>query len=568
MRRPASTDPDRQSPLKLTLDLSNLRRKLRSTASFDEGRLGAFEAKGVIQDSIHGFIPINAGEYWLLQTPFLRRLHGIKQLGMAYLVFPSARHSRLEHSLGVMHLASLIANKVVHLARKDPRLHSALFTREGAEPEEALVQVARLAGLLHDIGHLAYSHMTEEAVKDLARFSEGDAASRELFGELSFLGAGTLKVHEAYTQAFIEMLIRTASESLAGGPLAELPQFLEAARASLVRAPSSKGGVGDLQELGLRAEALRLIHDIVSNEIADADRLDYLQRDAQATGIVYGQIDADRLVHGITVEVSDDEPVLSLDIKSMQTLEDIFDARYKMYRSVYFHHKVIAFTKAVSAFIRSVAGEWATNLMPLYGGQSLYQVLMPSRLARAIIEDRYYLDDSELDYMIKVYAAVGKSSRRWALSLLERRDLLPISIVKRSEELIIMAEEVLRSHGVGETPDNIAGLLRLVVNRLTEIEDSVRTMFGDGVRLDGFVGEVISPEKMNRGGIKVFGWRESLYLRGLAEEGKIPVLLIYAYSDDERTHACVLRGRVDELRRRARDEIRRVMEDSVQQLRG
>ena len=539
---------------------------MRSKASFDEGRLGAFEAKGVIQDSIHGFIPINAGEYWLLQTPFLRRLHGIKQLGMAYLVFPSARHSRLEHSLGVMHLASLIANKVVQLARKDPRLHSALFLRNGAAPEEALIQVARLAGLLHDIGHLAYSHMTEEAVKDLARFSEGDAASRELFGELSSLGAGTLKVHEAYTQAFIEGLIRTASEGLTGGPLADLPLFLEAARASLVRGPESKGK--DLQELGLRAESLRLIHEIVSNEIADADRLDYLQRDAQATGIVYGQIDADRLVHGITVEVSEDEPVLSLDIKSMQTLEDIFDARYKMYRSVYFHHKVIAFTKAVSAFIRSVAGEWASDLVPLYGGQSLYQVLMPSRLARAIIEDRYYLDDSELDYMIKVYAGAGRSSRRWALSLLDRRDLLPISIVKRSEELIIMAEEVLRAHGVSETPDNIAGLLRLVVNRLTEIEDSVRAIFGDGVRLDGFVGEVINPEKMNRGGIKVFGWRESLYLRGLAEEGKIPVLLIYAYSDDERAHACVLRGRVDELRRRARDEIRRVMEDSVRQLRA
>ena len=539
---------------------------MRSKASFDEGRLGAFEAKGVIQDSIHGFIPINAGEYWLLQTPFLRRLHGIKQLGMAYLVFPSARHSRLEHSLGVMHLASLIANKVVQLARKDPRLHSALFLRNGAAPEEALIQVARLAGLLHDIGHLAYSHMTEEAVKDLARFSEGDAASRELFGELSSLGAGTLKVHEAYTQAFIEGLIRTASEGLMGGPLADLPLFLEAARASPVRGPESKGK--DLQELGLRAESLRLIHEIVSNEIADADRLDYLQRDAQATGIVYGQIDADRLVHGITVEVSEDEPVLSLDIKSMQTLEDIFDARYKMYRSVYFHHKVIAFTKAVSAFIRSVAGEWASDLVPLYGGQSLYQVLMPSRLARAIIEDRYYLDDSELDYMIKVYAGAGRSSRRWALSLLDRRDLLPISIVKRSEELIIMAEEVLRAHGVSETPDNIAGLLRLVVNRLTEIEDSVRAIFGDDVRLDGFVGEVINPEKMNRGGIKVFGWRESLYLRGLAEEGKIPVLLIYAYSDDERTHACVLRGRVDELRRRARDEIRRVMEDSVRQLRA
>ncbi len=541
---------------------------MRSTASFSEDRLGAFESKGVIQDSIHGYIPINAGEYWLLQTPFLRRLHGIKQLGMAYLVFPSARHSRLEHSLGVMHLASLMASKVVQLARKDPRVHAALFLRDGPGPEEAFVQVARLAGLLHDLGHLAYSHMTEEAVEDLARFSEGKEGSRELFSELSGLWAGGLKVHEAYTQAFLNGLIRSASERLGGGPLAELPLLLEAARASLVKPHQAPSGGRDLEELGLRAGALKLIHDIVSNEIADADRLDYLQRDAQATGIVYGNIDADRLVYGITVVLVEDEPVLNLDIKSMQTLEDVFDARYKMYRSVYFHHKVIALTKAVSAFIRSVASDWAPGLMPLYGDQSLYQALMPSRLTKAILDDRYYLDDSELDYMIKQYAASDRPSRRWALSLLDRRDLLPISIVKRSEELIIMAEEVLRGHAMSETPDNVSRLLTLVVNRLTEIEDSVRRRFGDSVRLDGFVGEVIGIDKIYSGGIRVFGWRESLYLRGLAEEGKIPVLLIYAYSNDERTHAEALRGRVDCLRRHAKDEIRSVMEDSVHQLRS
>ncbi len=534
--------------------------------SFDEERLGAFEPKGVIQDSIHGFVPINKAEYWVLQTPFLRRLHGVKQLGMAYLVFPSARHSRLEHSLGVMHLASLVASKVVRVARKSPRVGGSLFLTDEASAEEAFVQVARLAGLLHDIGHLAYSHMTEEAIMDLARYSEEGPGPRELFAELSSLGRGSLKVHEAYTQALLDELIRMADESAAESQLPGLPRFLEAARASLVQSTLDSVREGEFGDLGLRPEALKIIHDIVSNEIADADRLDYLQRDAQATGIVYGNIDAERLVHGITVGIVDGQPVLSLDIKSLQTLEDIFDARYKMYRSVYFHHKVIALTKAVSAFIRSVATEWRPGALPLYGDLSLYEILRPSRLARAVMEDRYYFDDAELDYVIKLYASIGRVSRRWALSLLDRRDLLPISIVKRSEELTIMAEEVLRSRGLRETPDSVSRLLGLVVNRLTDIEERVSSRFKGGLRLDSFVGEVISLEKMYKGGIRVFDWDESLYLKGLAEEGKIPVLLIYAYSNDESGHVGVIRARAEEVREATKSEIRQVMYEGAREI--
>ncbi|MGC9210316.1 MAG: HD domain-containing protein [Acidilobus sp.] len=537
--------------------------------AFDEDRLGAFEQKGVIQDSIHGFIPINRAEYWLLQTPFLRRLHGIKQLGMAFLVFPSARHSRLEHSLGVMHLATLIAMRVVQVARRDPKVRDAIFQTDKPSAVNSFVQVARLTGLLHDLGHLAYSHMTEEAVTSLAMYSEEGKGSAELFKELSGLGHGKIKVHEAYTQAFIDGLVKLASEAPAEAAVDTIQPFLTLVKSTLAKDLEGRQDTprSALEELGLREGALSVIRDIISNEIADADRLDYLQRDAQATGIVYGNIDADRLVSGITVNVINDEPVLSLDIKSLQTLEDVFDARYKMYRSVYFHHKVIALTKAVTYFMRSLAFEWRSDAIPLYEGLSLYEVLSPSRLTNAILEDRYYFDDAELDNVVRFYAARGKLSRRWALSLLDRRDLLPISIVKRSEELIIMAEDVLRSANVPVNPDNVSKLLVYAVSRLNQINDKVKKRLSVDVKLDDFKENVINPQKLYSGGLRVFGWEQSLYLRSLAEEGKIPVVLLYAYADDDKVHVDWVRKRAEELRELTKAELRDVMMEGLDELR-
>ncbi|MGC9071519.1 MAG: HD domain-containing protein [Acidilobus sp.] len=534
---------------------------------FDEERLGAFEQKGVVEDSIHGFIPINRAEYWLLQTPFLRRLHGVKQLGMAFLVFPSARHSRLEHSLGVMHLASLMASRIAYVARKDQRVYDTVFLTDDPDVINSFIQVARLTGLLHDLGHLAYSHMTEEAVMSLAEYSEGGKGSAELFRELSGLSGGKIKVHEAYTQAFLDELARLASESPRDASLDNLSDYLLLAKGALTGDVNViKDAHRVLEEHGLRDGAIKVIHEIISNEIADADRLDYLQRDAQATGIVYGNIDADRLVHGITVSAINEEPVLSLDIKSLQTLEDIFDARYKMYRSVYFHHKVIAITKAVTYFIRSLASDWQTGAISLYEGLSLYEVLRPSTLSKAVLEDRYYLDDAELDNMVKFYASHGNFSRRWALSLLDRRDLLPISIVKRSEELTIMAEEVLRSRDITVNPDNVGRLLGYVVNRLGQVNDKVAKRLSADVKLDSFTESVISPQRLYSGGLRVFGWEQSLYLRALAEEGKIPVVFLYAYSNNERLHAEGLRKRANELRELAKEELREMMLEGLSEL--
>ncbi|MFH1450699.1 MAG: HD domain-containing protein [archaeon] len=99
-----------------------------------------------IRDAIHGTIGIDDLETDLLDAPEMQRLRGVKQLGFAYLVYPSATHTRFEHSLGAYYLARKLAR---YLELK---------------PEDA--QKVRTAALLHDIGHGPFSHTTEVAVSD------------------------------------------------------------------------------------------------------------------------------------------------------------------------------------------------------------------------------------------------------------------------------------------------------------------------------------------------------------------------------------------------------------------
>ncbi|MEM2672224.1 MAG: HD domain-containing protein, partial [Candidatus Hadarchaeales archaeon] len=94
-----------------------------------------------IHDPIHGSLRVGGPYLDLLDTPEMQRLRGIRQLGMAYLVFPGGNHSRFEHSLGVL-----------HLVKKFGEL-------QGLEEEELLLLGA--AALLHDIGHPPFSHPLE-----------------------------------------------------------------------------------------------------------------------------------------------------------------------------------------------------------------------------------------------------------------------------------------------------------------------------------------------------------------------------------------------------------------------
>ena len=104
---------------------------------------------------VHGSIPFNVRERDIINHPFVQRLRSISQLGLAQFVFPGATHTRFSHALGVMHLTGRVFDQLIREVERETGVPLAPEERDRAR------QVARLAGLLHDLGHPPFSHTFE-----------------------------------------------------------------------------------------------------------------------------------------------------------------------------------------------------------------------------------------------------------------------------------------------------------------------------------------------------------------------------------------------------------------------
>lgn len=233
-----------------------------------------------IFDPVHRFIELDDAEARLLDVPHLQRLRRLRQLGLAYLAFPSAEHSRFTHALGALAVGTRAFDALV---QSGPEFF--------ADAASAAYQrrLVRAALLLHDIGHGPFSHACE-----------------------SVLGVR----HEDRT---IELL--------------ELP-ILRGALAALDVEPDDVLGL-ILGDPGTRYPALR---ELVSGPNLDADRMDYLQRDAYFTGVVSGRFDVEQLLASLRLFERDGKAVLGIDARGVVALESFVTARYMMFASVYFHH--------------------------------------------------------------------------------------------------------------------------------------------------------------------------------------------------------------------------------------
>lgn len=273
-----------------------------------------------VYDPIHGFVSINPLEAaWLKSTWFLR-LQSIHQLGAAYRVFPGAKHTRFEHSLGVMHLASRIFD---HLSFHTPFLPS--------KTKEFYRQLLRIAALAHDIGHLPFSHTAESLVlKDLC--------------------------HEAWTIKIIES--KNVKDFLK--PLIEEGEHLGLDALDLIK----KIAIGEKKfrkyclDIPFSPEETILSH-LVTGDFFGADRMDYLLRDAKASGLSYGLFDHEQLIMSLLVENDPmtKKPSLMIDQKGIQACESLLVARYFMYQRLYMNPKVQAASYPMSHIVKKVIDE-------------------------------------------------------------------------------------------------------------------------------------------------------------------------------------------------------------------
>jgi HD superfamily phosphohydrolase len=164
----------------------------------------------LIRDAVHGDIQLGALEVELIDTPEFQRLRGIKQLGTAYLVFPSALHTRFEHSLGT----SWMAYRLIHSIRRTYAMNA---------DEESLI---RITALLHDITHIPFGHTLEDERRVLPRHDKDQQRVRQFLEEGSI---GRILEREGLQHAIVEALRKPGSliADITGGSIsADLLDYL------------------------------------------------------------------------------------------------------------------------------------------------------------------------------------------------------------------------------------------------------------------------------------------------------------------------------------------------------
>ena len=275
---------------------------------------GPFE----IRDPIHGFVELDDWEREIVNHPVFQRLRRIRQLGLTDMVYPGATHSRFEHSLGVMHIATRMFDAIVS-RRRDFLEATYNYDDVGLARDR---RILRLAALLHDVGHAPFSHGAEDLMPEFEKDKQ--------------------YTHEDYSAAIVAKVMRDVIESH------PFNQNHDIKAQDIADFLAGKPSVGR-----------RLFWTNLVDGQLDADRADYLLRDSYHVGVRYGHFDLDRLLTTLTA-IEDPEtgsPVLAIEEGGQHAAEGLIIARYMMFTQVYYHRTRRAYDKHLIAVMRTLLAE-------------------------------------------------------------------------------------------------------------------------------------------------------------------------------------------------------------------
>lgn len=314
----------------------------------------------IINDPVHGFITIDDELiYNIISHPYYQRLRRIKQMALAYLVYPGAVHTRLHHSLGAYHL---MQHAIEELVQKGIEI----------SPEEA--QGAKIAILLHDIGHGPFSHALEHTLVDVHH------------EELSLLIMETLNVeYHGKLQLAIDIFTGAYPKTF--------------------------------------------LHQLVSSQL-DVDRLDYLARDSFFTGVSEGVVGYERILKMLTVHNGE----LVVEEKGIHSIEKFLISRRFMYWQVYLHKTVLS-SELMLVKILKRAKELAKQDIELFATPPMKYFLNRDYTLSDFENDEQclqqflLLDDNDVISSVKVWATHPDSVLSNLCSRLNDRKLFKVKFL-------------------------------------------------------------------------------------------------------------------------------------------
>lgn len=282
-----------------------------------------------VRDPVHGSIPILDEEIPILKAPFFQRLRSIKQLGFSEYSFPGATHTRYLHSIGVMHVATKVFEKV-------------FLNLPDSRDKKRLQETLRLSALLHDIGHAPLSHSTEIVMPQL----------KELGLPSKFLKEHNINrraTHEDYTIKAISDSSFTESFKLVREKYGVEPNQVS----ELITGDNLEPNYFTINGVNY----FPILHQLVSSEM-DCDRMDYLLRDSYFCGVSYGKFDIDWIIDNLAPCEIDGQAFLGLNERAIPTFDDFLLGRFHMFLMVYFHYRAVCLEKMLSRYFKSAQGEY------------------------------------------------------------------------------------------------------------------------------------------------------------------------------------------------------------------
>jgi HD superfamily phosphohydrolase len=263
----------------------------------------------IIYDVMYGFIPITEWEEKIINSPFFQRLRWIRQLGFANYIFPGAEHNRFAHVIGVMHSMDQMLRSL-GLSVPD----SELFDPRAKNPQAMLHKSLRIAALLHDIGTFPFSHAVEYAYIRHGNDARSPSLDRK---------TGTRKKRVKR----------------------DLPNSHEHLGSFIIKNTRFEGGLTrilehygfDVQTISdiIKGESPYLFANQLMHSDLDADRMDYLMRDAHYTGIKYGMFDREYLLANlVTYDAGEGQIAFGVRDNAVHAVEDFLISRFSWYSQV------------------------------------------------------------------------------------------------------------------------------------------------------------------------------------------------------------------------------------------
>jgi HD superfamily phosphohydrolase len=337
----------------------------------------------IINDPVYGFIRFPEEELvQIINHPWFQRLRNIKQMGMAQLVYPGAVHTRFHHSLGACHLMGKALDEL---------------SGKGFDITKEEHLAARIAILLHDVGHAPFSHALEHTLID---------------------GVS----HEEISQLMMQQLNK------------EMNGLLDKAI-----------------EIFNGTYHKRYLHQLVSSQL-DVDRMDYLNRDSFYTGVSEGVIGYDRILQMLTINGDD----LMVEEKGVHSVEKFIVARRLMYWQVYLHKTVLSSEILLINILRR-AKELAKSGKELFATPALHFFLYETysvddfKVNNHLLSTYCELDDNDIITSIKVWQSHPDSVLSSLSKMMINRKLYKVILSSSSlDNLYSEKLEDLRRSGIDE----------------------------------------------------------------------------------------------------------------------